>query len=884
MFKNFIVFLSLFTFIGEFTLPAFAARKTSKSSGKKSTKRQASRGGSSKKSVRSVGNKRQAGRTAGRGVIATGTTSSGSAKKDCRSAYTECMDLQINNIIASYSYLADDQGVQAMQETNDPLRCIYYNSSNVDNLFGDATTSKYCSEEQMSKRNDNLINSTSGKVDLSLNKIGKETAFNNYNFCSNQKDINELYMSYNYYCDLDTSEVGVAGMPVNKCNIKQYSNGGKSKNNVFATKDSAAYYAEANRRVQAGELKIINFEQTNLFKNKISKLDLENWDMMSLTSKTCVDSDNKSCQEGSAGCTCSETNSVSDLMEDLGLASSDSELFSINVVPPVGAGSLNASGIFQKASDICFGAQVFKSAGKTLTEDEKTIKSDISILTNCGEAEVRSDLERYYLAGTAKVYCPASYEYNQKTNKCSFNGENRTIESKIAKEAEEKGIDEDKTSLYNLAPKTEITTEDELTYDQMFLVQSDFLSAKKSCDMYENTMISVRNTQYANFDTYLKNYIEDEVAKLVKKKTKDLKTIASSFQSLQQADADISINLANMRAEIANAKSEAEIAILNANLNLDMKKLEVDKSLIAQRKERAKLYTDTYPRQIANYCTPKVMSSMRAVCGENYAECIQGMDNFFMNLKSPKKLEELSNLLNIQSIYINRDGDVKDATVTTMDANGNTTTTSSALPDGYTEIYCVDAPYFKTSIMEPSRYAMSILYDGMLEYSCTGKNELLIKVLEDLQKQADEENEKSNVSVAGKPNGSETNTAIERVKSSFALAGLSIIAGGNVIGGIPAAIGFISSMFGGSKKVSYDNQRIENGKCVVTQRTKTEKFLGLVKESSSKTIELPALKGHYMGRGKELFDQNVTAVVLGADDILNSTKTDENKEEEGKEK
>ena len=101
MFKNFIVFLSLFTFIGEFTLPAFAARKTSKSSGKKSTKRQASRGASSIKSVRSVGNKRQAGRTAGRSVIATGTTSSGSAKKDCRSAYTECMDLQINNIIAS---------------------------------------------------------------------------------------------------------------------------------------------------------------------------------------------------------------------------------------------------------------------------------------------------------------------------------------------------------------------------------------------------------------------------------------------------------------------------------------------------------------------------------------------------------------------------------------------------------------------------------------------------------------------------------------------------------------------------------------------------------------------------------------------------------------
>ena len=216
-----------------------------------------------------------------------------------------------------------------------------------------------------------------------------DATFNNYNFCSNQKDMNELYLSYNYYCDLETSEVGVAGMPVNKCNLTK-AKGGTNKNSVFATKDSYAYYAEANRRVSAGELKIINFEQTDLFKNKISKLGLENWDMMSLTGETCSLADGTECKKGDKNCTC--TNSVSDLMTDLGL-SSDSEIFSINVVPPVGAGSMDPGAMFNKASDICFGQQVFKLAGKKATDEESIIQADISFLKgNCTDVSERDEV------------------------------------------------------------------------------------------------------------------------------------------------------------------------------------------------------------------------------------------------------------------------------------------------------------------------------------------------------------------------------------------------------------------------------------------------------------------------------------------------------------
>ncbi|MGN0929411.1 MAG: hypothetical protein ACI4N3_02090, partial [Alphaproteobacteria bacterium] len=479
MFKKSIAFLTIFAFVGQiFSLPVFSQtkKKTVRSA---SSKRSASSARSSRsKGSRSLGSSRALSRIA----TTSSTTSTGS---NCLAQFIDCMDAQIDPIISNYAYLSDDEAVQAMQETKDPLRCIYYNSANVKGLFVNGD-SKYCTDESiLAERKGVSIDTTTGGV--KSKKTNKEDKFNNLNFCSNQRDINDLYMSYNYYCDLDESAVGVSGMPINKCNLKKAtskSNDGKTGNNktdVFATNDSYAYYNEANRRVEAGELKIINFEQTNLFKNKIAPLGLENWDRMSLTSgstEVCKNANGSSCSKGSADCICTIENSVSDLLSDLGLGSNSngSELFSINVVPPVGAGNLNPGSQYEKARNICFGMTTFKIAGKTATDNENTIKSAINYLSaNCTSPAVRTDLERYYIAGTAVKPCDDDYVYNAASNKCIYTGSDTDTTIEAEKEPH---------------------TSDE---EDVELEQTDFLSAKASCDLYEQTLISTRNKAYADF-------------------------------------------------------------------------------------------------------------------------------------------------------------------------------------------------------------------------------------------------------------------------------------------------------------------------------------------------------------------------------------------------
>lgn len=542
MLKKTFALLTSIAFIGQVvSMPVFSQ------TGKKSTTRKASNTRASTKTSTAA---RSTSRTGTRGLGAgkaisriASTTTTTSSTSNCLAQFIDCMDAQIDTTIANYPYLADDEAVQAMQDTQDPLRCIYYNAANVEGLFSSGADTKYCSSDLVSTRNSTTVNSK-GQTE-------KSTNFNNFNVCSNQKDVNDLYMSYNYYCDLNTSDVGVSGMPINKCDLKQST--GKNKNDVFATKDSYAYYNEANRRVSAGELKIINFEKTKLFTDKISKLGLENWDKMSLKSDT-----------------------VSDLLDDLGLTNNE-EIFSINVVPPVGAGNLNPGSQYEKAKNICFGTTTFKIAGKTATEKEKNIQSAISYLSkNCTDSATRTDLERYYIAGTSVKLCDDGYIYNSINNKCIYTGKDEMVENEMDPHSSDE--------------------------DDVELEQTDFLSAKASCDLYEQTLISTRNKAYADFDTQLKNYIDDEVAKLIKNKTKSLSTIANAFGNLQQTDAQISIDDIQRKSDIITSKTEAQISVLDAENNLLSKQLEATSKTFAVQNELKSLISSNFSKQISNAC------------------------------------------------------------------------------------------------------------------------------------------------------------------------------------------------------------------------------------------------------------------------------------------
>ena len=653
MIKNIVTFIVLFGFIGNISVPVFAQSKKSsaKKSGSSSAKSSSSKKASSARaasrssskssrasSARSVSSTRSLSRLSSSATVSSSTL-------NCLASFVDCMDAQIDTTISNYQYLADDPAIQAMQETADPLRCIYYNASKVEGLFSSGAGTKYCSADLVSSRKDTVIDAKGKSV--------KQSNFNDFNICSNQKDVNDLYLSYNYYCDLDSSNVGVAGMPINKCNLKKSS--GNDKNAVFATQDSYAYYNEANRRADAGELKIINFEQTNLFKNKIEPLGLENWNQMSLTSDaSCgyVDASGNKCNAGAEGCVKMCTNSVSDLMNDLGLKSTGTEIFSINVVPPIGAGNFDPGSQYEKAKNICFGNATFKLAGKTASENEKTVQSAISYLsTNCSDPKMRTDMERYYIAGTTVKICDDGYSYNSSTDMCV----NQT--------------DKDDTM-------TPYTSED-FEAGNTDLEQTDFLSAKKSCDLYEQTLISTRNKAYADFDTQLKNYIDDEVAKLIKNKTKSLTTIANSLSSLQETDANITISNMEREANLKTSKADAEIAIMNAETNLLTKQLESSKTTISVRNELKSLVSENYSKQINS-------------------ACLYMADNLISKLTTDNS--SLSKLVNL-SVKANVDGDIRGVSaISESDSNVLSDAEYAALDKNkYQEFFCNELDGFNLS-------------------------------------------------------------------------------------------------------------------------------------------------------------------------------------------
>ena len=78
------------------------------------------------------------------------------------------------------------------------------------------------------------------------------------------------------YCSLapEYEETDCTGLSGYELDCKKQQNK-KGMVNVFATQNSVQYYKTALNRLKSGTLKMINFADTELYKNKIDSLDLE---------------------------------------------------------------------------------------------------------------------------------------------------------------------------------------------------------------------------------------------------------------------------------------------------------------------------------------------------------------------------------------------------------------------------------------------------------------------------------------------------------------------------------------------------------------------------------------------------------------------------------
>ncbi|MGN0929165.1 MAG: hypothetical protein ACI4N3_00820 [Alphaproteobacteria bacterium] len=504
-------------------------------------------------------------------------------EQTCIEKYTQCMDDKISTIISKHSFLSDDEALNTALDTGQPFRCVYYDT------------------------NSNLL-----KSDTNLLNDDKSICINSdANNCYTQRGVNELYSSYNYYCDINRALKNNIGRKINQCNL--------SHANTFATKYSVAYYNEVLSRMNGDGLQMINLENSTIYKNFLTQLDLKNLDSYVLDPSISVE-----------------------VFNELNL-DQETELFSINVVPPVGANNYLAGSQFNTVSNSCFVVQ--DTTGMTTAQRKAAIERNQLtdyLKGNC--SSLKSNLERYYLTGKWKGV----------------------------------QLDENGNQINS-------TAED---------IQSDFFSAKDSCNLYEQALISVRDSKYGEFDNQMQNWIEDNIAKMIQKKIKSTSSLTQAETALKSLDDTISFDREKTAQEISfnKLKTESEIDVANTQYNIALQQAKTQTN-IAQ-KDLAKTYVNNYSKAVLTKCSTMVKDSYDSVCGSNGSKCFSET-----TILTPYYtwISDISQ----RAIKISRNGNIipshtnnkattgYDNYVITKENSSDKTKT-----EGYYPLYCVDVPSF----------------------------------------------------------------------------------------------------------------------------------------------------------------------------------------------
>ena len=402
----------------------------------------------------------------------------------------------------------------------------------------------------------------------------------------------------------------------------------------FATKFSIAYYAEVLDRIDGDGLKMVNFQSSSIFTNFMRSLELADMDTFVI--------DPKISQQ---------------LLEELGIKNPTDELFAVRVAPPAGAGNYVAKTRFGAASDACFRTDFY------LPEEEKNAKSRneknlaIAKMEAGGCNQMRRNLERYYLTGVW--------------------------------EEVEIGLEEaPATEEAPAAAKLKVTPKGSE-------VQTAFGSARDSCHNYENSLISVRDAQFALFDSKLQNYIEDVIAGLVQKQIRQTAKVTAALNAFQAEGVQYDADARAQKTAIDEAKHDAALSTFES-VGEDLRRL-ADQASDAAAKARGDL--------IAAKKT-ELLAACAAQLRKNWTSADKGCGTP-ANCFSPntQKFEEFLAGVITNALYINKEGamhlpiDVADKGKYEFTRLASTSPPLSAItiPEGYTKISCLEVPGYDAS-------------------------------------------------------------------------------------------------------------------------------------------------------------------------------------------
>jgi hypothetical protein len=511
------------------------------------------------------------------------------------------MDGQIKPIVSEYEYIMEDEAYEVAVESGEPFRCVFFDAKS------QSLKSAACENADSAGDQCSCVGSS----------------------CYEQQNLNELYSSYNYYCKIRRKANNSIGRKINQCVVDTASQ--------FATKDSIAYYREVLDRVEDDGLRIINFEDSSIYKNFVESLPLDDPTVYTVPKSV-----------------------ANQIYTDLGL-DGNNELFSVNVAPPIGAGNYLPSTHFKIASDTCFATEPMLPTGKSKEEREakKQEAARISKFAKYGCGGIRAELERYYLSGVWT---------------------NRPME--VTADGELSAYDND------AAYEEQTVTEPE--------VKTAFFSARESCRMYEQSLITIRDVQYGLFDTQMQNYIEDNIAKMINNKLKSAKSMSDALIGLQKTDLDIGELVYKTEQATSEAKSAAEQGLVDMQTQYEGKK--ADATLNAEHAQQALtqevINNNASKMKIA--CYNLMSDSYRAIC-TSYATCFHYVEGGVTHIQpNPTFLNWLSDIMSLYKVKASRTGGEVIARYNfKSSAAKNETSAYTGAPDTHITVDCTNVPGFE---------------------------------------------------------------------------------------------------------------------------------------------------------------------------------------------
>jgi|GEM_PF-4421400 len=375
--------------------------------------------------------------------------------------------------------------------------------------------------------------------------------------CFDMMDMNQLYSAYNFYCQISRKYRNSIGRWGNQCSVRA-SDG--SRSSVFASKFSIAYYREVLNRVDNGDLKMINIEDSAMFQNFMNSQNFQNVDRYTI-SKT----------------------SRNEIFSALNLAE-ETELFSINVAPPAGVGNFISSSAFGRAFEDCTSTQPLtiddESNAAKRTERNKA-RAQFGAM---GCPAMSDNLARYYLTGMWK-----------------------NIEALQSKDAAARDAVPEQQGI-----QTAIQVADSGVGKE---VKTSFLSARDSCHMYELALQSVRDVQFGLFDTEMQNFIEDSIVQILENKLKAMRKLGTIVDEVRDLNEQMQDNADRRQTELNKLEADQR----QQDQDFEDEKLRIAQEADAMREDavnrtKAELSTN-YGSKMIQKCDSMMTKMYGNACG-----------------------------------------------------------------------------------------------------------------------------------------------------------------------------------------------------------------------------------------------------------------------------